>query len=62
MGDLPVEEGRPEQYPGDDLAEYLRLADALRGRPEDAGEQDDDREVHYQQLDVEISHRVNPPG
>src|SRR5215831_9051622 len=56
--DLPVEQGRPQQDAGDDLAEHRRLAEALGRHAEQPGEQNDDRQVGQKQLDFLICHRV----
>src|SRR5262249_11682796 len=59
--DLPLEQGRPQQDAGDDLAEHWWLPEALGRHAEQPGEHDDDRQVGQEQLDFLICHREPLP-
>ncbi len=61
-GDLAVKERRPEQDPGEDLAQHRRLTEPPGGRTEQPGQDDDDRHVRQEQLEIIEAHGAPAPS
>src|SRR6516225_11527224 len=60
MGDPAVEERGPQQDPHQDLTQDRRLPQALGGDAQQPGQDDDDRHVRQEQLDVVEAHGPPP--